>query len=110
MLENRDQAGVGIRNLVVAGDDDRDPRRVELRERKFPVLAVNVPDCEFAVNQISALRRADKFPVPDRMPDRIEAEQEAFPLAGPLRILRVKDSACLPAEAGIERLVATQIL
>ena len=74
MFEKRDQAGIGVLNLVVAGDDNRDPRRFELRETQLPVLAVNIADCELAVYQILALRRVHELPMLQRMPHRIQAE------------------------------------
>ena len=74
MLEKRNQAGIGVLDLIIAGDDDRNPGRLKLRETQLSVLAINIADCELAVYQILALRRVHELPMLQRMPHRIQAE------------------------------------
>ena len=74
MLKKRNQAGIGVLDLIIAGDDNRNPGRLKLRECELPVLAVNVPDGELAVYQILALRRVHELPMLQRMAHRIQAE------------------------------------
>ena len=74
MFEKRDQAGIGVLDLVIAGDDNRNPRRFELRETQLSVLAINIADCELAVYQILALRRVHELPMFQRMSHRVQTE------------------------------------
>ena len=74
MRKKRNQAGIGVLNLIIAGDDNRNPRRFELRETQLPVLAVNVADGKLAVYQILTLRRVHELPMSQRMAHRVQTE------------------------------------
>ena len=98
VLEDRDQARVGVADLVVDRDHDADQRVLFMGERKLPVLAVDVADGEIAFDEVPPFLRGGELVVPYRMQDRILPVIQLLPLHGPLRIFPVEGIARLAAQ------------
>ena len=105
MLQNRNQTGIGIMDLIINRDHDRNYRILHLLKFQTSVLLVNFSNVEISVPQVLSLWSRIQLHGTNRMKHIFFFIGQTLSLRRSLGILFIKGISQLPAKPEQQRLV-----